>query len=138
VTALARVTKRLDGFYRAQLADLNLQRGDWGVLQALAIQAADGCSTPSRLADAVGVSPSTMTHRLDLLAERGLIERTVDPENRTRNKVKVTRAGRDLFQRAILDADVAESEVLASLSPTDQRRLADLLERVLAGFPSPS
>ena len=138
VTALARVTKRLDGFYRSQLADLNLQRGDWGVLQALSIQSADGCSTPSRLADTVGVSPSTMTHRLDLLAERGLIERTVDPENRTRNRVKVTRAGRELFQRAILDADLVESEVLAALNPADQRRLADLLERVLAGFPTPS
>ncbi|MGX7680792.1 MarR family winged helix-turn-helix transcriptional regulator [Jatrophihabitans sp. DSM 45814] len=137
VTALARITKRLDGFYRAQLADLDLQRGDWGVLQELAFHAGvDGCSTPSRLADVVGVSPSTMTHRLDLMAQRGLVERAVDEENRTRSKVKLTRAGRDLFQRAILDADVAESEVLAALEPDDQAKLADLLERLLAGFPS--
>jgi DNA-binding MarR family transcriptional regulator len=138
VTALARVTKRLDGFYRAQLADLGLQRGDWGVLQELALQAPDGCSSPSRLADVTGVSPSTMTHRLDLLAQRGLIERAVDPENRTRSKVRLTRSGRELFRRAILDADVAESEVLATLSPTEQRQLADLLERLLAGFPGQS
>jgi DNA-binding MarR family transcriptional regulator len=135
VTALARITKRLDGFYREQLADLDLQRGDWGVLQELALQGPAGCSTPSRLADVNGVSPSTMTHRLDLLAERGLIERTVDEDNRTRSKVRLTRAGRELFQRAIREADVAESEVLAALDPSEKRQLADLLEKLLAGFP---
>lgn len=134
VTALARVTKRLDSFYRAQLADLGLQRGDWGVLQELALDSDDGCSSPSRLADVTGVSPSTMTHRLDLLAQRGLIERTVDPDNRTRSKVRLTKTGRELFRRAIVEADVVESEVLNPLDAAEQRQLADLLERLLAGF----
>ncbi len=131
VTALSRVHKRLDDFYRAQLSDLELQRGDWGVLQALALQA-EGCSTPSRLADVNGVSPSTMTHRLDLLAERGLVERAVDPANRTRSKVKLTRAGRELFRQAVLEADVVESQVLAPLTSRDRRQLADLLEKLLS------
>jgi DNA-binding MarR family transcriptional regulator len=72
-----------------------------------------------------------MTHRLDLLTERGLIAGTVDPDNRTRSKVKLTRAGRDLFRRAVLDADVVESDVLASLTGREQRQLADLLEKLL-------
>jgi len=131
VTALSRVHKRLDSFYREQLADLDLQRGDWGVLQALALEGPDGCQTPSRLADMTGVSPSTMTHRLDLLSERGLVKRDVDPDNRTRSKVSLTRAGRELFRRAVLDADLAESEVLSSLNQRDQRQLADLLEKLL-------
>ena len=78
-----------------------------------------------------GVSPSTMTHRLDLLSERGLVKRDVDPDNRTRSKVSLTRAGRELFRRAVLDADLAESEVLSSLNQRDQRQLADLLEKLL-------
>lgn len=131
VTALSRVHKRLDNFYREQLADLELQRGDWGVLQELALQGPDGCSTPSRLADVNGVSPSTMTHRLDLLAERGLVERAVDPANRTRSKVQLTRTGRQLFNHAVLEADMVESEVLAPLDEHDQRVLADLLEKLL-------
>jgi DNA-binding MarR family transcriptional regulator len=136
VTALSRVSKRLDSFYRAQLADLELQRGDWAVLQELAVQAPEGCSTPSKLADVAGVSPSTMTHRLDLLADRGLVERTVDPENRTRSKVRLTRAGRSLFTRAVLDADVAESELLSALAPAQRQQLADLLERLVGGIPA--
>lgn len=131
VTALSRVHKRLDNFYREQLADLDLQRGDWGVLQALALQGPDGCLTPSRLADINGVSPSTMTHRLDLLAERGLVERAVDPANRTRSKVQLTGAGRELFNHSIRDADLVESQVLAPLDFQDQGMLADLLEKLL-------
>lgn len=132
VTALSRVHKQLDGFYRAQLADLELHRGDWGVLQALALQGPDGCLSPSRLADLIGVSPSTMTHRLDLLTGRSLIERAIDESNRTRSKVKLTRAGRELFRRAVLDADLAESAVLAPLSEDEQATLAELLEKLLA------
>lgn len=131
VTALSRVHKRLDNFYREQLADLDLQRGDWGVLQALILQGPDGCLTPSRLADINGVSPSTMTHRLDLLAERGLVERAVDPANRTRSKVQLTAAGRELFNHSVRDADLVESQVLAPLDFQDQRMLADLLEKLL-------
>lgn len=136
VTALSRVHKRLDSFYRAQLADLDLQRGDWGVLQSLALLGDGGCSTPSRLADHTGVSPSTMTHRLDLLADRGLIQRAVDPDNRTRSNVCLTEHGRDLFRRAVLEADVAESEVLGPLDAADRRQLADLLEKLLADLPT--
>jgi DNA-binding MarR family transcriptional regulator len=135
VTALSRVSKRLDGFYRAQLADLGLQRGDWAVLQELAVSAPEGCSTPSKLADVAGVSPSTMTHRLDLLAQRNLVERTVDTDNRTRSKVRLTRAGRELFRRAVLDADVAESEVLGALDQADRQQLANLLEQLLSARP---
>ena len=134
VTALARVTKRLDVFYRKQLAELGLQRGDWAVLQELAIETDDGCSSPSRLADVTGVSPSTMTHRLDLLAKRGLVERTVDADNRTRSKVRLTKSGRELFRRVVVEADVVESQVLNPLQAVEQAQLADLLERLLIGF----
>jgi DNA-binding MarR family transcriptional regulator len=130
VTALSRISKRLDNFYRAQLADLGLQRGDWSVLQELALHRG-GASNPSRLADVAGVSPSTMTHRLDLLAGRGLVERTVDPDNRTRSLVKLTRQGADLFRTAVLEADIAESEILAPLTVEQRIQLADLLERLL-------
>ncbi|HEX2901853.1 MAG TPA: MarR family transcriptional regulator [Jatrophihabitans sp.] len=131
VTALSRISKRLDNYYRDQLADLELHRGDWGVLSELALHSDDGCSTPSRLADVIGVSPSTMTHRLDLLVERGLVQRAPDPDNRTRMKIKLTRAGRELFRRAVLDADLTESQVLSALSVAERAQLADLLEKVL-------
>jgi DNA-binding MarR family transcriptional regulator len=135
VTALTRISKRLDSYYREQFSELNLQRGDWGVLAELALHGVDGSSTPSRLADVTGVSPSTMTHRLDQLVERGLVQRTPDPDNRTRMKVRLTRAGHELFRKSVVDADVTEAAVLAALNTTEQAQLADLLEKILASQP---
>ncbi len=135
VTALTRIGKRLDNYYREQLSGLNLQRGDWGVLAELALHGIDGCSTPSRLADVTGVSPSTMTHRLDQLADRGLVQRTPDPANRTRMRVRLTPDGRELFRKSIVEADITESKVLAALSTEEQTQLADLLEKVLVSQP---
>lgn len=135
VTALTRIGKRLDNYYREQLSELNLQRGDWGVLAELALHGIDGCSTPSQLADVTGVSPSTMTHRLDQLADRGLLQRTPDPANRTRMRVRLTRDGQELFRKSIVEADITESKVLAALSPEEQTQLADLLEKVLVSQP---
>jgi DNA-binding MarR family transcriptional regulator len=136
VTALTRISKRLDSYYRQQFAELNLQRGDWGVLAELALHSPDDCSTPSRLADVTGVSPSTMTHRLDQLVERGLVARTPDPENRTRMKVRLTRTGQDLFRKSVVDANLTESKVLAALNLDERLQLADLLEKVLATQPA--
>jgi DNA-binding MarR family transcriptional regulator len=135
VTALTRISKRLDNYYREQFAELNLQRGDWGVLAELALHGVDGTSTPSRLADVTGVSPSTMTHRLDQLVERGLVQRTPDPDNRTRMKVRLTRAGQELFRKSVVDADVTEAAVLSALDAGEQAQLADLLEKILASQP---
>jgi DNA-binding MarR family transcriptional regulator len=134
VSGLSRVSKRLDGFYREQLADLDIQRRDWSVLQSLALNGPDGYLTPSGLAELTGVSPSTMTHRLDLLANRGLVERAVDPENRTRSHVRLSEAGWQLFQRVVVEAEVVESGLLDPLSKKEQRQLADLLERLLKGL----
>jgi len=137
VTALNRISKRLDSYYRQQLAELNLQRGDWGVLAELALHSPDGCSTPSWLADVTGVSPSTMTHRLDQLADRGLVKRSPDPDNRTRMKVQLTKLGDSLFRKSVVDADVTEAGVLAALDGAEQEQLANLLEKVLASQPPP-
>jgi DNA-binding MarR family transcriptional regulator len=134
VTAISRVGRGLDVFYREQLAELGISHGEWSVLSALALEGRGGSLTPSKLADLGGVSPSTMTHRLDRMSARGLITRSADPDNRTRSRVELTDQGWELFRRAILDADVVEAKVLAPLSDAESRQLAVLLERVVSGL----
>jgi DNA-binding MarR family transcriptional regulator len=134
VTAINRLERRLDVFYREQFDELDVAHGEWAVLSNLAIEAREGGSTPTQLADVCGVSPSTMTHRLDRMVERGLVERSPDPDNRTRIRVTLARGGWELFQRAVLDAEVVESRVLSPLSADERRQLAGLLEKVVAGM----
>ena len=88
--------------------------------------------TPSQLADLTNVAPSSMTHRLDKLAQRGLVERTPDAVNRTRIFVSLTDAGWELFSLAIRDSEVVESDVLKDLGDAERGELARLLEVVIA------
>ncbi len=132
VTAMSRVSRRLDVYYTERLEAIDVSRIEWPVLQALAMAGRNGSSHPSKLADAAGVSASTMTHRLDRMVERGLVERVPDSENRTRMLITLTRAGWDLFRTAVLDAEVGETNVFAPLTDDERSTLARLLEKVLA------
>jgi DNA-binding MarR family transcriptional regulator len=134
VTAISRLGRRLDVFYREQFDELNVSHGEWTVLSTLAVEGRDGGSTPSKLADICGVSPSTMTHRLDRMVERGLVERSPDPGNRTRIRVQLAKDGWELFRQAILDAEVVEARILSPLNSDERSQLADLLEKVVAGL----
>ncbi len=134
VTAVHRLSRRLNQWYDRQLADLNVTAGEWAVLGELARSKAHAPLTPSQLATAANVAPSSMTHRLDRMVERGLITREPDPDNRTRVLVGLSDAGYRLYAAAIRDADLVESDVLATLSEQQVRQLADLLEQVIAGL----
>lgn len=133
ITAISQVTKKLDQWYDRQLADLGISHGDWSVLSQLA-KADGGPLTPSLLADAANLAPSSMTSRLDRMCERGLVVREPDQVKRTRVLVTLTEAGWELFAQAIREANVVESDVLADLRPDQRTTLADLLEVVLEGL----
>jgi DNA-binding MarR family transcriptional regulator len=130
ITAVQSLNRKLDQWYARQLADLDIAAGEWGVVTTLA--KAGEPLTPSQLADLTNVAPSSMTHRLDKLAERGLVERTPDATNRTRVFVSLTDEGWQLFSLAIRGSDVVESDVLQDLSDAERGELARMLEVVIA------
>jgi DNA-binding MarR family transcriptional regulator len=133
ITAVHRLSRRLNRWYDRQLADLDITAGEWRVLEQLARSPGEAPLTPGRLAEAVNVAPSSMTHRLDRMVERGLIARSADPENRVRVRVRLTDAGYGLYAQAIREADLVEADLLAGLNPKQVQTLAELLERVIAG-----
>lgn len=130
VTALRRLSRRLDQWFDAQLAELDVSTAEWTVLTILA-RASDGAMTPSRLADATAIAPSSMTGRLDRMVERGLVSRENDPDNRTRVLVRLTPAGWELHAKAIRESNVVEANVLSPLTADQQDRLADFLESMI-------
>ena len=134
ITAVHRLSRRLDQWYGRQLAKLGITYNEWSVLSELA-RTSDGAPlTPSQLAGSANVAPSSMTHRLDRMAERGLVTREADPGNRTRVLVRLTHAGYEVYTAAIRDADLVESDVLSSLSAREVGVLAGLLESVISGL----
>ncbi|KHK99161.1 MarR family transcriptional regulator [Microbacterium mangrovi] len=129
ITAAQSLNRKLDQWYARQLVDLDLTAGEWGVIAGIA--RAGEPLTPGYLAELTSVAPSSMTHRLDRLAERGLVERTPDAENRTRVLVGLTDAGWRTFSSVIRSSNVVESDVLQDLSDRERDELARLLEIVI-------
>lgn len=134
ITAVHGVGKRLDQWYSAQLVDLGLSAGEWAVISRLARNPDFAPMTPSRLAEAANIAASSMTHRLDRMVERGLVERLPDHDNRTRVLVSLTDAGRQTFRDAIQESNLVESDLLAGLTARQCAQLADLLEKVITGL----
>jgi DNA-binding MarR family transcriptional regulator len=131
MTAVHRLSRRLNQWYDGQLSAYDLSSGEWSVLSALGRLSGDQALTPGRLAAEAHVAPSSMTHRLDRMVERGLITRDVDPDNRTRILVRLTDRGWQLFGTAIREANVIESGLLADLDADQVDRLAELLEGMI-------
>ena len=134
VTAIHGLHKRLGRWYDRQLIDLGLSQGEWAVLSRLATCPEGAAVTPTQLAEAVGIAPSSMTHRLDRMTERGLVSRSTDPTNRTRVQVTLTQSGWETFSAAIQEGDVVEGDVLSALEPAERRQLAALLEQLIVGL----
>jgi DNA-binding MarR family transcriptional regulator len=134
ITAVHGLARKLNQWYARQLADLDLSAGEWAVLSRLARSNEDDALTPSQLAEATSVAPSSMTHRLDRMAQRDLITRTADPDNRTRVLITLTDEGWATFKAAVRESDMVESDVLGPLSRSQRENLASLLEVLIAGL----
>jgi DNA-binding MarR family transcriptional regulator len=131
ITAVHRLSRRLNQWYDVQLAGLGLSAGEWSVLSALARAPETDPLTPTQLAATANIAPSSMTHRLDRMVERDLIRREPDPTNRTRVLVRLTDAGWHLYAAAIREANVVESGLLAGLADNQVAELAGLLELMI-------
>jgi DNA-binding MarR family transcriptional regulator len=99
-----------------------------------------GNPTLGELAVAEDVRPPSMTRQVDTLVSGGLLERTVDLNDRRVARVELTPAGRKALQRSRSLRTAYMVRRIAKLSDEDQRRageLVDLLE-LLAGTESKS
>lgn len=93
----------------------------------------DGLSQ-QRLAAYVALDPTLMVALVDDLERRGLCERTRNPADRRRYDVRITDAGRELLERAMVVADAVGDEVFGPLGRAETRQLADTIGRVMAPF----
>ena len=85
--------------------------------------------TQSRLAEAAERDRSTMVGVLDLLEERGLIERRRGADRRT-NGLWLTGPGRALLARALRGIARHEKRIAARLTAAERRQLLELLGKI--------
>ncbi|WP_433337923.1 MarR family winged helix-turn-helix transcriptional regulator [Spirillospora sp. CA-294931] len=89
-----------------------------------------GAASQSALSDRTGIYRSDLVSTINELTDRGLVERTPDPDDRRRNVVTLTPEGRVFLHR--LDDLIArtQKELLAPLSPSEREDLTRLLARL--------
>jgi len=107
---------------------LRAERGDHGLtltqLACLATLHRHGEMTPSDLAAHEKVQPPSMTRTVNGLAERGLVQRTPDPNDGRQVVVSLTEAGADLLATDRAQREQWLTQRLADLSADERETLA--------------
>jgi DNA-binding MarR family transcriptional regulator len=109
------------------LADHDLSMWGYVVLVAL-----DGSSvrTQAALAAAIGADKTRIIRDLDELQQRGLIERTPDPDDRRVRLLAITDAGRKVKNAVQTEIQRGEERWLGELSGDERRTFLSVLARL--------
>src|SRR5215208_1093763 len=132
ISRLAReLEARLEPIYRAH----GLEPGWHDVLATLRRTGPPYQLRPTEFTDALMLTSSGTTKRLDRLEHAGLITRAPDPADRRGTLITLTPKGRELIDNVTEAHLDNERNLLAALSESEQRRLADLLRKLRLGLP---
>lgn len=130
---LNRAAESVSQRINAHLADLDLTISQFGVLEALYHL---GVLYQNELAVKILRSTGNLTHVIDQLEGRGLVERRRSTEDRRHVAVHLTDAGRALLD-GFFPSHVANAvKVFAALTPEEQDTLARLCKKLGLGTES--
>ena len=126
ITDVARMTRSLLE-KRIATAGMGITAGEARAL--IHIAALDG-ARQNRIAERLGVEPMTACSYIDRLEQRGLVERTPDPDDRRAKNVMTTDSARQLIDN-ILDIGTAiREDALNGLSPAESEAMMAALRKV--------
>jgi DNA-binding MarR family transcriptional regulator len=131
VTArLARLQAELTPRLEEVFVRFGLRSADFSVLATLVRLEPDTVSQ-RRLGAELGLSPGTISLRIDRLVRHGLVERHPDPDDGRGAVITITAPGRDLFEACAPEHLANARELLAGLTDDERERLGELLGKLL-------
>lgn len=89
-----------------------------------------GTATPTEIARAMGVEPSSVSRLLGTMEKQGLVRREIDADDRTRINVTLSDDGEALAERIDFHADAIETAVQKALAPSELKQLGEWMERI--------
>jgi DNA-binding MarR family transcriptional regulator len=125
-----RAGERLRQRVQANWANFDLDLAGSDVILTLRRQGRGEALSPSALAKEMMLSTSAMTNRLDRLEERGLIERTLDPNDRRGLNILLTQEGFALADEMIISHVDTEEGMLSKLTDEERAHLCALLAKI--------
>ncbi|MEU9125419.1 MarR family transcriptional regulator [Streptomyces sp. NPDC048506] len=125
---LSQLTARSDRLINEGLARVDARKWYYAVLASLQEY---GPGSQAELSRRSGIYRSDMVGVLNELAERDLVERAPDPDDRRRNIITISARGRRQLRRLDKVLDDLHDELLAPLSPAERDQFVQLLTRLL-------
>lgn len=123
---LLRVATDLSLALDACLSEHDLLQGRWWVL-ILLMREESLTSTPSALAEKIGVSRATMTGLLDGLAQSGLVQRVYSQTDRRSVQIRLTAAGQARLDAVMPDYYRRLKLCMSGLDEVQRQQLQQLL-----------
>ena len=125
---LSHLTAQSDRLMTEGLAEADARRWHYAALASLQEY---GPASQAALSRRTGIYRSDMVGVLNELAERGLVERAPDPDDRRRNVITITAQGRRQLRHLDKVLDDLHEELLAPLLPAERDQFVHLLTRLL-------
>ena len=128
---ISRLARLLDRARREAFTAHDIEPWEFDVLAALRRAGKPYRLSPGQLLRETMVTSGTMTNRIDRLGERGLVERSPDPNDRRGVLVGLTAAGKRAVDGAFESLISKERDLLGELGTAERRDLAVLLKRLM-------
>jgi DNA-binding MarR family transcriptional regulator len=132
---ISRLAREIEQRLAPVYAEHGLDGGWFDVLATLRRAGPPYRLRPTDFANALMLTSSGATKRLDRLEEAGYLTRQPDPSDRRGILITLTAKGRKLVDKAVTDHVANEQRILARLTKTEQRELAGLLRKLQLGLP---
>ncbi|HTX07290.1 MAG TPA: MarR family transcriptional regulator [Solirubrobacteraceae bacterium] len=127
---LARLQAHLAPRLEEVFVRFGLRGSDFAVLATL-VRLEGETISQRRLGAELGLSPGTISLRIDRLVGRGLVERETDPDDGRGAVISITRQGRELFEACAPEHLTNAGELLSGLADEERDQLGRLLGKLL-------
>ncbi|GAB3617390.1 MarR family transcriptional regulator TamR [Okibacterium endophyticum] len=130
MSRLRRVALRLNELRAAAFESAELSSWEFDVLAALRRAEPPHEMSPMELSRSTMVGTAAMSNRLENLSARGLLERKAHPKDGRSNLARLTPAGIERVDAAMVELVRLEAEQLQILTSAQQSQLASLLRQL--------
>ncbi len=126
---LRQVSNHVSQAFARKLAAKGVTVAEWALMRVLYDRER---TSPSQLADDMGMTRGAITKLADRLVAKGLIDREASPDDGRSHTLRLTPRGADLAPGLAALADENDAECFAHLSDTDRRAMLRVLKETVA------
>ncbi|MDF7774530.1 MarR family transcriptional regulator [Sphingomonas sp. AOB5] len=119
-----------DAIATAYRALFDLKISEW---RLVAVLAEDGAMSQQALCGRTRMDKVTVSRAAIALAERGLVERTPNPEDQRSHLLALSKPGWSLYEQVAPKALELERRIFEGIDATELARFRDMLARIEAG-----